>query len=143
MAYPASGTFESQGPCPATHPVKVPQLMYETIWDTRRFNDPADWPEDGKAFYWSMGDSTGYGTHGDYVFGWKDDALQRAMDSPCYVNCPTLKTQSMTAMNSCSVKDVVEEQIDGCECMLLPSSLVRDANPCLGLDSIPGNPALI
>jgi hypothetical protein len=118
MSYPASGTFESQGPCPATHPVHVPQLMYETVWDTRQFNDPADWPEDGKAFYWSMGDSTGYGTHGDYVFGWKDNALQRAMDSPCYVNCPTLKTQSMTAMNSCTAKDVVAEQIDGCKCML-------------------------
>ncbi|KAH8906912.1 hypothetical protein BR93DRAFT_945151 [Coniochaeta sp. PMI_546] len=125
MAYPASGTFESQGPCPATHPVKVPQLMYETIWDTRQFNDQFDWSVNGtQPFYWSMGDNTGYGTHGDYVFGWKDDALQRAMDSPCYVNCPTLKTQSMTAMNSCSVKDVVEEQIDG------------------WLDAIPGNPAL-
>ncbi|KAB5583572.1 hypothetical protein GE09DRAFT_1079340 [Coniochaeta sp. 2T2.1] len=116
MAYPAQGTFESQGPCPATHPVKVPQLMYETIWDTRQFNNQSDWPEDGPAFYWSMGDSTGYGTHGDYVFGWKDDSLQRAMDSPCYVNCPTLKTQSMTAMNACTVKDVVAEQINGCEC---------------------------
>ncbi len=121
MAYPASGTFESQGPCPATHPVNVPQLMYETIWDTRQFNDPSEWADGRQPFYWSMGDSTGYGTHGDYVFGWKDDALQRAMDSPCYVNCPTLKTQSMTAMNSCSVNDVVAEQIDGCKRMALRS----------------------
>lgn len=47
MSYPASGTFETQGPCPDTHPVPVPQLMYETIWDTRQFNDPNEWPEDG------------------------------------------------------------------------------------------------
>lgn len=116
MSYPAQGTFESQGPCPATHPVHVPQLMYETVWDTSKFNDPADWPEDGsQPFYWSMGDGTGYGTHGDYLFGWKDDALQRAMDAQCYVNCPTLKTQDMSAMNSCSVPDTVGEPIDGCE----------------------------
>jgi len=33
VAYPTSGTFDSGGPCPATHPVKVPQIMYETQWD--------------------------------------------------------------------------------------------------------------
>ncbi|GAW26605.1 putative carbohydrate-binding module family 1 protein [Rosellinia necatrix] len=59
MAYPASGTFDSRGPCPASHPVPVPQLMYETVWDTRRFNNPEDWPEDGsQPFVWSFGDQT-------------------------------------------------------------------------------------
>ncbi|KAK0636043.1 hypothetical protein B0T17DRAFT_587340 [Bombardia bombarda] len=113
MAYPESGTFESGGPCPASHPVRVPQLMYETIWDTSSFNDKALWPEDGsQPFVWSMDDTTGFGSHGDYVFGWKGDSLQRAMDSPCYVNCPTLKTQSMTAMNKCSVPKTVTEDVD-------------------------------
>jgi len=27
VAYPSSGTFESTGPCPASHPVRLPQLM--------------------------------------------------------------------------------------------------------------------
>jgi hypothetical protein len=57
------------------------------------------------------------------MFGWKGDALQRAMDSPCYVNCPTLKTQSMSAMNQCSVPKVVDENYDGCtHSSLLPGS---------------------
>ncbi|KAL2258886.1 hypothetical protein VTK26DRAFT_7619 [Humicola hyalothermophila] len=114
MSYPELGTFENGGPCPASHPVRVPQLMYETIWDTSMFNAEELWPEDGsQPFVWSMDDSTGYGSHGDYMFGWLGDALQRAMDSPCYVNCPTLKTQSIDAMNSCTIPTVVDEPIDG------------------------------
>ena len=63
-----------------------------------------------------MINSTGFGSHGDYVFGWKGDSLQRAMDSACYVNCPTLKTQSVSAMNKCKYNDVlVDEPIDGCK----------------------------
>lgn len=60
--------------------------------------------------------STGFGTHGDYMFGWKGDSLQRAMDSACYVNCPTLKTQSVSAMNKCKFNEVfVDEPVDGCK----------------------------
>ncbi|KAK3685355.1 hypothetical protein B0T22DRAFT_482332 [Podospora appendiculata] len=113
MSYPESGTFESGGPCPASHPVRVPQLMYETIWNTSAWNNKEDWPETGQPFVWSMNDTTGFGSHGDYVFGWKGDALQRAMDSPCYVNCPTLKTQSISTMNQCSVPVTVDETTDG------------------------------
>ena len=55
VAYPERGTFESTGPCPASHPVKLPQLMYEVMWDTRMFNDPELWPEDGsQLFVYSM-----------------------------------------------------------------------------------------
>lgn len=58
MAYPSTGTFESTGGCPASHPVRLPQLMYEVMWDTTQFNDPALWPEDGsQPFVYSMGDT--------------------------------------------------------------------------------------
>ncbi|KAI1344662.1 hypothetical protein F5Y15DRAFT_421829 [Xylariaceae sp. FL0016] len=114
VAYPTSGTFESGGPCPSTHPVKIPQLFYEVIWDTSAFNNAADWPADGsQPFVWSFGDTTGYGNHGDYVFGWKGDALQTAMDSNCNINCPQLKSQTIQQGNQCSVKPTVSEQIDG------------------------------
>ena len=116
VAYPSSGTFESDGPCPSTHPVKIPQLFYETVWDTKQFNDKSIWPTDGsQPFEWSFGDATGFGTHADYVFGWKGDALQKAMDSNCNINCPELKSQTIQVGNQCTIKPKVEESVDGCK----------------------------
>ncbi|KAI0150606.1 hypothetical protein GGR57DRAFT_493103 [Xylariaceae sp. FL1272] len=115
VAYPSGSA------CPATHPVAVPQVFYETYWDTRPFNNQADWPTDGsQPFVWSFGDKTGYGFHADYVFGWKGDALQRAMDANCnsdlfanQINCNTLKTQSLADANKCTVSRSVDENLDG------------------------------
>jgi hypothetical protein len=80
VAYPVQGNHDSTpdgGVCPDTHPVKIPQVMLETIWDVRiagfspglsqcsrctsassesglltpaqttPFNDKEIWPEDG------------------------------------------------------------------------------------------------
>ena len=58
---------------------------------------------------------TGYGNHGDYLFGWRDNALQEVMDSPCYVNCPVIKNQTVAETNKCSQAPIVNEQIDGCK----------------------------
>lgn len=33
VAYPSEGSFESVGNCPESHPVRLPQLMYEVMWD--------------------------------------------------------------------------------------------------------------
>jgi hypothetical protein len=61
--------------------------------------------------------STGYGQHGDYVFGWKDDSLQHAMDNRCFgPTCNGLTTQNFDRANKCTVKAVVREDNDGCEC---------------------------
>jgi len=116
VAYPETGTFESGGKCPSTHPVRLPQILLETVWDTRQFNNKADWPADGsQPFVWSSGDSTGYSTHADYLFGWKDDSLQKHLDGHTYVTAPTLKTQSIANQNKCTVKDMVGEDYDSCK----------------------------
>ncbi|TPX13312.1 uncharacterized protein E0L32_006285 [Thyridium curvatum] len=112
------GGFREAGPCPASHPVRVPQIAYETMWNTTMFNGM--WPKDGKQpFVWSfMGN--GYGTHADYVFGWKGDSLQRAMNDTCmFHGCGSpgkqgiLKTQTVAEMNKCAVQRTVVEETDG------------------------------
>ncbi|CAI4213472.1 unnamed protein product [Parascedosporium putredinis] len=107
------GAFTPAGACPASHPVRTPQVAYETMWDTRPFNNKEDWPEDGsQPFVWSYEDSKGFGTHGDYLFGWKGDSLQRAMDStPLLSNGIT--TQTVAQQNACKIQASVEEDIDG------------------------------
>jgi hypothetical protein len=94
--------------------------MFEVIYETAPFNNPSDWPTDGsQPFVYSFGDGTGFGNHGDYVFGWKDDALQKIMDEPCYVGCSSMKTQSMAKMNECSVPRKVVEDVGDDDCKFL------------------------
>ncbi|KAL6151333.1 hypothetical protein ACJQWK_10512 [Exserohilum turcicum] len=142
----AKEAFAAAGPCPASHPVRMPQLAYETLWDTTQFSNM--WPKDGSnPFFLSYNDNKGYGTHADYVFGWKDDSLQRAMDSSCmFQACEngkplkvcacargpkcgasksadvSVQSQNVQAMNKCQVKPSIQENIDGCK--LWPSWLV-------------------
>lgn len=111
--------FVNAPPCPPSHPVRVPQVAFETVWDTREFNKM--WPEGApNPFVWSWEvpgyqGGHGYGTHADYLFGWKGDALQRAMDtSECfYDGCGSLKKQPMSEANKCKVEDFVGEETEG------------------------------
>lgn len=142
----AKEAFPSAGPCPASHPVRMPQVAYETLWDMTQFNNM--WPKDGSnPFVLSYGVNKGYGTHADYVFGWKGDSLQKAMDSSCMFNaCENgrpLKSQNVQAMNKCAVKNMVNEDLDSCK----PASSIlatllwwggTNRNCCLGLKVLPG-----
>ncbi|KAI1474461.1 hypothetical protein K445DRAFT_310597 [Daldinia sp. EC12] len=106
--------FMNAPPCPASHPVRMPQLTYETVWDTTKFNSM--WPSGApNPFVWSFHGTSGYGTHADYMFGWKGDSLQRAMNkSECfYDGCGSITKQVMSTANKCTVPDMVGEETDG------------------------------
>lgn len=110
-----SDGFVNAAKCPSTHPIRVPQVTFETVWDTTKFNSmwPAGTPN---PFVWSF-EGSGYGTHADYMFGWKGDALQRAMDkSECfYDGCGSITKQAMAVANQCTVKPIVNEDTEGCK----------------------------
>ncbi|KAF6759662.1 hypothetical protein DFP72DRAFT_137343 [Ephemerocybe angulata] len=124
---PNAGIILMDGACPSTHPVRIPMVFLETVWDTPKFHDV--WPTDGsQPLVLSMGDPTGFGHHGDYLFGWEGDALQRAMD-----NCVDIFGQPETCrdqggltlqtdeeMNSCSKSVQVEEVTEGTYLKELP-----------------------
>lgn len=89
--------------------------------------------------------SNGYSQHGDYVFGWEGDTLQRAMDARCNgAVCSQLKTQSSEEAMKCTKAPVVNEEIDGCKSHLLPICLEDflwgcfSADHFAGLTAIPG-----
>ncbi|KAK4205413.1 hypothetical protein QBC40DRAFT_320135 [Triangularia verruculosa] len=111
VAHPTSGpaTFAVvDAACPASHPVKIPQVHYES---GRSVRCP---PSYRRKFLANTPTRTGYGQHGDYVFGWKDDTLQHAMDNRCFAaTCRGLTTQGFDKANKCQVKKVVKEDIDG------------------------------
>lgn len=63
------------GTCPEGYETRLVSLFYETIWNTYAFKD-----QDGY-FVLANGDPTGFGYHGDFMFGWQDGVLQEAVDT--------------------------------------------------------------
>lgn len=130
--------------CPSTHPVQLPQIMLETVFDTGMFANE-DLPEDGKSpFVWAQGDGTGYGYHADYVFGWKDDSLQKAVDQRCSMaTCEGLTVQDQSKGNQCTKKPSFGPPIlHGCMLSLHSSSPGMLALAVLtfatGIENLPG-----
>jgi hypothetical protein len=132
VAYGQGSGANGGGSCPSTHAVKLPQIMYEVMWDVSKFADKSLWPTDGSdPFVYSM-NIGGAAAHGDYVFGWEADSLQKAMDNNCNLNsaCPKagLTVQTPAQYGACKKKQQAPEQVDGCKCsnmMVSVAMLIR------------------
>jgi len=115
VAYGQGSGATGGGACPSTHPVKMPQIMYELMWDTRKI-DRSWFPDSGNPYTYSM-NIGGAAAHGDYVFGWKGDSLQKAMDKQCNLNkdCPAagLTAQTPDKYNACKIKQQSPEDVNG------------------------------
>ncbi|OAQ85857.1 WSC domain-containing protein [Purpureocillium lilacinum] len=100
------------GTCPDTHPVRLPSLLYEVIWNTNAFKD-----RKGK-FVFSNGDTTGYGYHGDFMMGWDESFLQKAVDtctnpSGRIQDCPLFNVVSEAKATACGLKNSLPQALFG------------------------------
>ncbi|KAL0943425.1 WSC domain-containing protein [Colletotrichum truncatum] len=100
MAYP---DLVIDGTCPEGFETSVPNLLYETIWNTYAFKNRAG------RFVISNGDTQGYGYHGDFMSGWDEDFLQSAVDTCTNMSgriedCPVFSLQSESQVKQCSMK---------------------------------------
>ncbi|KAF2728452.1 hypothetical protein EJ04DRAFT_591440 [Polyplosphaeria fusca] len=116
VAYGQGSGANGGGACPSTHPVKLPQIMYELMWNVTSFADKSMWPSDNKPFVYSM-NLGGPAAHGDYVFGWEGDTLQKAMDNGCNLNKDCAKAgitaQTDSVYSACTKKQQAVEAVDG------------------------------
>ncbi|KAI0418270.1 hypothetical protein F5X98DRAFT_386487 [Xylaria grammica] len=117
VAYSSGSGATGGGACPSTHPVKLPQIMYELMWDTHEFVNSPDFPTDGTNPYIYSMNVGGSAAHGDYVFGWEGDTLQKAMDHNCNLNtdCPAagITAQSDSVYSACTMQQQAPEDVDG------------------------------
>jgi len=107
------------GSCPSTHPTRLVSIFYEVIWDTDPWKDLWWKPDGSHPFVLASGDTTGYGHHGDFLNGWNQDALARAVagctqTSGVIEDCgANLELQTDEEMNDCVVPSRVGENTIG------------------------------
>jgi len=72
MTYPEGGW--AAGPCPSTHPKRLPTLFFEAIYQTEGVFEAGD------SLVYSFNDWTGYGFHGDFFHGWNEGVIEDMLD---------------------------------------------------------------
>lgn len=114
MSYPVEAY--NSGSCPDGFPVHFVSIFFEVIWDTGKFANR--WYGNKQPFVFSQGDPTGFGGHGDFVMGWEEQHLQRAVDactadSGRVEDCPEFTLIPDSQAEGCSVPPRVDEPTTG------------------------------
>lgn len=56
VAYAPGNSALADDKCPNTHPVRIPQVMYEVMFDTLQFTNPEYFKDGNQPFVYSFGD---------------------------------------------------------------------------------------
>lgn len=57
MAYSPDGKAFAGSTCPSSHPVRIPGVMYEIMWDTSAFNNPKYFQNGKQPLVYAFGDT--------------------------------------------------------------------------------------
>ncbi|PYH90916.1 hypothetical protein BO71DRAFT_461155 [Aspergillus ellipticus CBS 707.79] len=123
IAYPS---LVMDGECPEGFDTRLVSLFFETIWDTYAFKDKQG------DFVLANGDPTGYGYHGDFIYGWENGYLQRAVDQ-----CTDLSGR----VEDCPVFDLQSEYDQG-QCTFPVPEELKDEDVYLHKGGLPNNIAI-
>ena len=117
------------GICPDTHPIYLPILFYETIWQTNAFKGLPG------RFVFANGDPTGYGYHADFIAAWDDGVQEQVRDDP---RCTGLGTSG--EVETCPVfQGKIQTQPEAASCKLtLDESIATEQTDGI-LKGLPGN----
>ncbi|KAF7853657.1 hypothetical protein EAF04_010648 [Stromatinia cepivora] len=136
MAYPSE---VMTGTCPDGFDTRLVSLFYETIWNTAAYiGTPGE-------FFISNGDPTGYGYHGDFIMGWEEEFLQKAVDTCTNLSgeisdCPLFDIQDASVYGSCSFEmpsDLENDEIVG-PMSTLPGNCPVQYGPAQATSHMPG-----
>lgn len=132
MAYPEGDP--QGGPCPSTHPIRLPHIFMENFFDLAKVHDQIK----PNTFVLSQGDPTGYGWHADFFNGWDEGAIPALIAScpnPFYGNedvgtCPSFKGFS-TKSTDCKLTTTYKENNDS------PGQYLPGCNPISTVNPAP------
>ncbi|KAI5287429.1 hypothetical protein KEM52_001586 [Ascosphaera acerosa] len=119
LRYPS---LVNDGVCPKGFETRLVSLFYETIWNTAAYKGV-----DGR-FVLSYGDPTGCGYHADFMEGWQDGVLQRAIDE-----C----TNQSGLVEDCGVFTLQEQDVQQ-KCQLKVPDAIKNENALFSMHGLPG-----
>ncbi|KAF8538786.1 hypothetical protein BDD12DRAFT_840894 [Trichophaea hybrida] len=135
MAYPS---VMDDGECPSTHPIRVPSLFFETIWDINEVYGK------GGRLVFSNGDPTGYGYHGDFMNGWDQDILKKAIRDCTNMSgevkdCPHFTLPDQSVSKACKKEPTYKEPIVGALPALPGCNTINDGPEYAAKGGCPGD----
>ncbi|KAF8813483.1 hypothetical protein BYT27DRAFT_7335099 [Phlegmacium glaucopus] len=117
--------FLSGGPDSGTcsdpkFPVVLPRIFMEVYWSSHDFDSVRSQAMNStQPFVFSQGDPTGFGYHADYINGWDQGVLQRAVDN-CHCDefgdptcCVNQGIFNMNHNQQCHITKSIDEQTTG------------------------------
>ncbi|EME45202.1 hypothetical protein DOTSEDRAFT_128201 [Dothistroma septosporum NZE10] len=122
------------GPCPTSHPIRVPHIFMENQFDLHSVADQVK-PD---TFVLAQGDPTGFGFHADFFNGWDAGAIPQLIDSCAQgqwgnedIGTCSAFTAGSTKGADCKLNTSFDENVD------TPGKALPGCNPVVSTNPAP------